>query len=724
MTDPPLAAVSFQGDKENQQYRDLFHLAPIGILRTNLDGCIQSGNTAFAQMLGYSDFAEFCTLTGRTIFDLYQNPDARQSLLEQLSTSTQPLHVESRWQKKDGSIFDCRLHIRAARNSCDEICYLEGFVEDISYQKDIEMALQQSAERYRSVFENTGTATIIIEKDTTVSLANDRFVALSGYSKNELEGQIKWPVFIAKAEDLAKMMRYHNNRRQPDSEVPIEYEFTLKDKSGTLKEVFLRVDMIAGSDASVASLLDITSLKTTRRYLLESSSRLSGILEAFEGFLYVASFDYKLLFLNRKQIEAQIFPVASLPCHKRLYGLDHPCSWCDNPKVMLGETAKGEFRHPKDGRWYYAVSSPVYHEENQILQKQTVIIDIHERKTAEEELKERENYLTKENLRLRETIGDRYKFGAIIGKSLVMQKVYELILRAAASNANVIVYGESGTGKELVAKAIHAMSDRSKKPFVAVNCGAIPTELMESEFFGYRKGAFTGAEKDKPGLFDRANSGTLFLDELGEINESMQVKLLRVIESNGYTPLGGQQNLQSDVRIIAATHQNIRTLLETGRMREDFFYRIHIIPITIPPLRQRKEDIPLLVEHFLAKYAPDGKSPQLNGQAMEMLLSHSWPGNVRELENTLQRFINLHILDFPGRDQVKQEHETFPHRQADGEATLSLHEARQQFEHDFILRRLQACRWNRSRVAQILGIERKTLYLKMRQLKLLNKDSE
>ena len=180
----------------------------------------------------------------------------------------------------------------------------------------------------------------------------------------------------------------------------------------------------------------------------------------------------------------------------------------------------------------------MYDEENYISQKQTVIIDIHERKMAEEALKERENYLAKENLRLRENIRDRYKFGAIIGKSLGMQKVYELILRAAATSANVILYGESGTGKELVASAIHEMSDRAAKPFVPVNCAAIPAGLMESEFFGYRRGAFTGADKDKPGFFAQADRGTLFLDELGEIDEAMQVKLLRVLEGNGYTPAG------------------------------------------------------------------------------------------------------------------------------------------------------------------------------------------
>ena len=304
------------------------------------------------------------------------------------------------------------------------------------------------------------------------------------------------------------MLQYHTARRICPENIPIEYEFTLRDKNGTLKEVFIRVDMIADSDASVASLLDITSLKNVRRSFRESESRLSGILEAFDGFIYICSKDYQLVFMNRKLQESLPPVVTTEPCYKRLYNLDQAmCKWCDGEKVFAGATVKYEYNNPNDSRWYYAVSSPIYAEENRISQKQTVIIDIHERRMGEEALREREIYLARENLRLRENIRERYKFGAIIGKSKAMQKVYELILRAAGSNANVIIYGESGTGKELVARAIHEMGDRAEQPFVAVNCGAIPAGLMESEYFGYQKGAFTGADKDKPGLFERANRG-------------------------------------------------------------------------------------------------------------------------------------------------------------------------------------------------------------------------
>lgn len=703
---------------ELKQYWDLFRFAPIGIVRTTIDGEILLGNQAFAEMLGYSSFAELVELAGTRISGLYEDPEGREPLLRHRRQSAAPFHFETRWQKKDGQYCHCRLHVRGCVDSTGEFQFFEGFIENINRQKEIEAALKESADSYRSVFENTGTATIIIENDTTVSLANEGFTALTGYSKEDIEGKLCWPVLIANSTDRTRMLQYHTARRISPENVPIEYEFTLRDKNGSLKDVFIRVDMITGSNASVASLLDITSLKNVRRSFRESESRLSGILEAFDGYIYICSKDYQLVFMNRK-LKESLPPVETTePCYRRLYNLNRPCEWCDGEKVFAGATVKFEYNNPNDGRWYYAVSSPIYEEENRISQKQTVIIDIHERRLSEEALREREMYLARENIRLRENIGERYKFGAIIGKSRAMQKVYELVLRAAGTSANVIIYGESGTGKELVARAIHEMGERAEQSFVAVNCGAIPAGLMESEYFGYRKGAFTGADKDRPGLFARAKGGTLFLDELGEIDEAMQVKLLRVLEGYGYTPLGGAQSGKTDVRIISATNRNIRSLLDKGRMREDFFYRIHIIPISLPPLRERQEDIPLLVEHFLQKYSTDaGATQPLNGRDLDRLMHHHWPGNVRELENTIQRYVNLRVLEFAG-EESGPEYDRFTMGGLSEVTALPLRESTKRFERALILEHLHACRWNRTHVARRLGIQRKTLYLKMQQFQL------
>jgi PAS domain S-box-containing protein len=703
------------------QLREQFKQAPIGILRTTVDGRILVANQAFADMLGYASFHEFSRLSTQNITDLYENPDSRKELIEIVERQQgSPAHFESYWKRKDNSVFPCRIHVRPSMDNHGKVLYYNGFVEDISYRKSIEKELLTGGERYQSVFENTGAGTIIIEKDTTISLANTGFANLICYSKDEIEGKMKWTAVIAKQDDLNRMLNYHIKRRNSVDKTPIEYEFTLKDRHGKHKDVFLRVDMIVGTDCSVASLIDITSLKSVKRNLRESESRLKGIVEAFDGYIYICTADYQLVYMNNKLknkiAREKCRHQGSDPCYNRIFGLDSPCSWCPQKRVFQGKTSTYEFHHPWDNRWYYAVSSPIYEEENLVSQTQTVLIDIHERKLTEIALKERELYLQKENLRLRENIGDRYKFGTIIGKSRSMQHIYELILRAAATDASVIIYGESGTGKELVAREIHKMSDRREHTFLPVNCGAIPSQLMESEFFGYRKGAFTGADLDKRGYFAESDHGTLFLDELGEIDEAMQVKLLRVLEGRGYTPLGGLEPILPDVRIISATNSNLRPMLEKGSMREDFFYRIHIIPINLPPLRERLDDIPLLLEHFMAKHGKGAPTRHLTGHDLDKLMQHDWPGNVRELENTIQRFLNLNVLEFAGAGVNRNVSGKNSKTPSQAPQNRPLRQATQQFEKEHLLQQLEACRWNRTLTAKILGIQRKTLYLKMKQL--------
>ncbi|MBC8460796.1 MAG: sigma 54-interacting transcriptional regulator, partial [Deltaproteobacteria bacterium] len=264
----------------------------------------------------------------------------------------------------------------------------------------------------------------------------------------------------------------------------------------------------------------------------------------------------------------------------------------------------------------------------------------------EKSIQDDTEYLRKENIKLRSSIKERYKFGNIIGKSRPMQHVYELILKAADSDANVIILGESGTGKELVARAIHEMSARTDKTFVPVNCGAIPENLVESEFFGHRKGAFTGAHIDRTGYLHTANEGILFLDEVGELGLNIQVKLLRALENGEYTPVGDTQVHRSNFRLISATNRDFSEMVNNGLVREDFYYRISVFPITLPPLREKKEDIPLLVEHFLHLYSKGKKVPTIAGRIMEVLYNHDWPGNARELQSVIQRYLAVGNFDF------------------------------------------------------------------------------
>ena len=704
--------------KELKKYKDLFDNAPIGIVQTTLDGHLVDANPAMAHMLGYDSTEDYISSIENIANDLYVDPSRRQKLIELSIKQDHLLNFQNQFRCKDGRIITCKLNLRTARTPDGNVSHFESFVEDITEQKKMAESLKESETLYRSIFENTGAGTIIIEEDTTISFANSGFEKLTGYRKEEVEGRMKWPTIVADPADLEMMLNYHYKRRQNQSKAPIEYEFTVLDKNNRKKNVFLRVDIIAGTSRSVASLIDITSLKEAERSFRESESKLSGILEAFEGVVYICTKDYRISYMNKTLKKLTGGSGTGRLCYEAIYGLQKPCAWCAHDRIFGGESVKVEFQNPQNGRWSYALNTPIFTNDHSVTQKQTVIIDIHERKIAEDAIREQERFLKKENVRLRTTIQDRYKFGEIIGKSAPMQKVYELVLRAASTDANVIIYGESGTGKELVAKSIHDMSDRSAHPFVPVNCGAIPQHLVESEFFGYKKGAFTGALTDKPGYLDQAQKGSLFLDELGEIQSDMQVKLLRVLGGDGYTPVGSVDVKMPDVRIISATNRNIRKLLEKGQMREDFFYRIHIIPIHLPPLRERKEDIPLLAEHFLKKHGGSKRSIPLPGKIVDAFMAHDWVGNVRELENSIQRFVNLGYVD--GLEPSIQPIALSP-APSENEAylyDLPLRQAVMGFEKRYISHWLEKYKWNRTRVANKLGVERKTLYLKMKNLRL------
>ena len=251
--------------------------------------------------------------------------------------------------------------------------------------------------------------------------------------------------------------------------------------------------------------------------------------------------------------------------------------------------------------------------------------------------------LRQENLLLKRALKSRHEFSSILGRSDAMQEVFATIQTVATTSSTVLITGESGTGKELVARAIHFNSLRRDRPFVALNCGAVPETLLESELFGHMRGAFTGAQANKKGLVEAAEGGTIFLDEIGEMAPTMQVKLLRVLQDRRYRRLGGTEEVQADVRIIAATNQDLPKLVSDGRFREDLFYRLNVLTIQLPPLRDRFEDIPLLAEHFLHEFAAQMRKPvgSISADAMQLLQAHAWPGNVRELQNAMERSVAL-----------------------------------------------------------------------------------
>lgn len=355
------------------------------------------------------------------------------------------------------------------------------------------------------------------------------------------------------------------------------------------------------------------------------------------------------------------------------------------------------------------------------------IHNITQRKLREVQLEQERARLQQENLRFKTMSPDRYRFGPLVGKSPAMQRVYELIVSAAASDVNVLIVGESGTGKELIAHTLHQVSTRKTGAFVPVNCASIPETLFEREFFGHRKGAFTGADRDHPGFFDRTHKGVLFLDEVTELTPGTQAKLLRVLQDGEYTPLGRNTPKQADVWIIAATNKDCREEIAQGRLRKDFFYRIGVIEIDVPPLRERKEDLPLLIEHLLEQYRQrqfdvHGSLPadlptdqtMLPGALVESLYTYDWPGNIRELQNVLQRYLATRDLSFVLAllDTSPQNRMVAP--PPDIAAQLSLPDAVKAFEKQRIADIFALTRGDARKAAEILNIPLRTLYHKLK----------
>jgi two-component system, NtrC family, nitrogen regulation response regulator NtrX len=328
----------------------------------------------------------------------------------------------------------------------------------------------------------------------------------------------------------------------------------------------------------------------------------------------------------------------------------------------------------------------------------------------------RQRELEAENRLLRAHVDRQH---VMVGESYVMRRLREQIAMAAPTNSRVLIYGENGTGKELVARSVHALSLRRARPFIEVNCAAIPEELIESELFGHVKGAFTGAVSDRRGRFEMADGGTIFLDEIADMSLKTQAKVLRVLQEQVVDQVGGSTGVRVDVRVLAATNKDLSAEIRAGRFRDDLYFRLNVIPIFVPPLRDRDEDVPLLAEHFMTELAREhGRRPRIIGpDAVALLRRYPWPGNVRELRNVVERL----LIMVPG-DRIEAHHLSFLDGAAGAEAdvyavdgqVLQLADARDRFERDYILRVLATQQGNMSRTADILGVERSNLYRKMK----------
>ncbi|MEE9610256.1 MAG: sigma 54-interacting transcriptional regulator, partial [Desulfatiglandales bacterium] len=532
--------------------------------------------------------------------------------------------------------------------------------QEIAEHKRTEKALRESEEKYRRLFSTVNDVIIIFDVNThEIFDVNHAACDMYGYNHQEFT-QLKVADVSAEPEkSFAAIKKIASGEKL---RIPLRY---IKKKDGTIfpAEISTGSFLLGNRTLGCAIIRDITERKQAEETLRASENRYRILTENVADGVGVVQ-DRKFQFVNATFASIYGYTV------ERLVGMEPIVLFRDDHKERFKELAeeleKGipveSFLSPSirgDGREIWVEGRHNIIEWKGRPAVLVTVRDVTESKLRELAMEGEREHLQSENIKLRATLKDHYKFGDIIGKSPAMQEVYGLILKASASAPNVVIYGESGTGKELIARTIHDMSDRREKIFMPVNCGAVPESLFESEFFGHRKGAFTGAHTDKNGFFDVAHGGTLFLDEVGELTLNMQVKLLRAIEGGEFTPMGDNRIKKVDTRIMAATHRNLTTHVKEGLMREDFFYRIQVIPISVPPLRNRKEDIPLLVEHFLQSYGNGKKRPTIPYHIVASLCNYDWPGNVRELQNVLHRYLTLKRLDFAGtavEQSIEQNH--------------------------------------------------------------------
>ena len=712
---------------ENDLLKTVLETLESGIIALDESRTVIFGNARFAAIWGFSKQALKKGSASKPLFDYIsdQLEDHSSAFLD----FKDPCFIDTQKQAdvklKDGRVIEI---ISTPLQLTDQGHGQVWVFRDITERGRAEKALKREKRFSETVLDTLPGIFFVYDDDGNLVRWNKNHEVATGYSAAELSQRRSLDWFSG--EDKTKIT---SKIEEVFTQGSAEVEADLVVKSGAKIPYYFNGTRLVVADRPylLGVGIDLTEIKKAEDALRKSEEK------------YRQIFEYAVEGIYQTTPEGQF--VSANPAMAGILGYESPQVLIEEVKdirrqLYVSQSDRDDFirriqrnqdvtefevqfyRKDKTKIWVALHARPVYDNRGNLSIIEGFIADITERRRAADALQAQEEYLRKENIRLRTNIKDRYRFGDIIGKSPAMQGVYELILKAAATDANVIIYGESGTGKELVGQAIHQMSDRKDERFVPVNCGAIPANLIESEFFGYKKGAFTGAFADKPGHLDKADKGTLFLDELGELDLNMQVKLLRVLEGGGFTPVGGNEVKTPDIRIIAATNRDLQADVTNGTMREDFFYRIHIIPIYLPPLRERKEDIPLLIDHFVNAHQESKQRHLITGTMLDEMISHDWPGNVRELQNVLHRFFTLDRLDLTRPQSITRSMITDSAGHLSESDENIYHKALEDFERSLFSKALNQNQWHREKAAKTLGLPLRTFYRKMKRLGLNRHD--
>ena len=638
--------------KSEERWRSVFENSAIGVALSDLNGRFLATNHVYQTIMGYTE-EELCAVN---FMDLTHEDyrEANWALITELVEGKRPqFQIEKQYRRKDGSLIWVSNNVSLVPGTDRVPRFVMVLCEDITERKRAEQALQRSEAYLAEAQKLTHTGSWVWNVRTDALFWSREVFRIYDYDPEKM-AHPTWDFFErVHPEDRPKFeqrkMRMASTRKEwTDSK--IDFRIVLPD--GTIKHLHsIAHPVIESGDEVVGTVMDVTeqhdaraALQTAFEQIKAEEAELRRMTDAIASLIYVFRPDGTALYANqavldytgltledvqREDFPARIFHPEDM---ERLIEKRHEALASGKPfeleKRKLGKDGKY--------RWFLVRYNPLRDDQGHIIRWYATGTDIEDRKQAEERMRD-------ENLALREEIDQAFMFEDIVGSSPALQTVLSSIVKVAPTDSTVLITGETGTGKELIARAIHKHSQRSGHAFISVNCASMPSSLIASELFGHEKGAFTGAVQRRQGRFELAHSGTIFLDEVGELPAETQIALLRVLQERQFERVGGNRLIPTDVRIIAATNRDLMAAIAAGTFRSDLFYRLNVFPIEVPPLRKRKEDIPMLVEYFVKRYAEKvGKQIcKIDKKTLEMCQSYPWPGNIRELQNIVERSVIL-----------------------------------------------------------------------------------